>query len=302
MTTSAYDSDLLAAGDGHPLSPEALIALATEPDILRIGMLADDSRRRRRGRQVTYAFVATVPMSDTPGTAQPAAMAEVAPEAVELRLTGSPDSVAGAVDAVRAATSVAAGRTVSGFSLRQLVELAGMEGLLPLLQALREAGLTRVAEVPVDTLEAPEQALEALGAAGFREARLTLDRARAGQGRADAVLLARRLCARFPFITAVAPLPMLLNAFRPTTGYEDVRAVALARLALPAGIAVQVDWLRYGPKLAQVALMFGADDLDNVPPVTAGVEGPRRGTVVELRRNIEAAGFEPVARQGPLAP
>jgi 2-iminoacetate synthase ThiH len=40
--------------------------------------------------------------------------------------------------------------------------------------------------------------------------------------------------------------------------------VAIARLAAPEVPTVQVDWLRYGPKLAQVALTFGCDDLDGV--------------------------------------
>ena len=33
-------------------------------------------------------------------------------------------------------------------------------------------------------------------------------------------------------IEVLNPLPMVLNAFRPTTGYDDVKMVALARLAV----------------------------------------------------------------------
>jgi 2-iminoacetate synthase ThiH len=59
-----------------------------------------------------------------------------------------------------------------------------------------------------------------------------------------------------------------------------------------------VDWLLYGPKLAQVALTFGADDFDGVPAETGSVNllGPRRTTLEDVRRNIRAAALTPVAR------
>ena len=77
-----------------------------------------------------------------------------------------------------------------------------------------------------------------------------------------------------------------------------MKAVALARLAAPNVPSIQIDWLRYGPKLAQVALTFGADDLDNVTasdelPTGAGVRRSKK-----VRRGIEAAGFLPMERDG----
>ena len=103
---------------------------------------------------------------------------------------------------------------------------------------------------------------------------------------------------RFGSIESINPLPLSLSAFKPTTGYEDVKAVAIARLAAPQVPHIQVDWLRYGPKLAQVALTFGADDVDGVSASDAAPEGRRRAPIEEIRRNIEAAGFEPVERGG----
>ena len=61
---------------------------------------------------------------------------------------------------------------------------------------------------------------------------------------------------------------------------------------------IQVDWLRYGPKLAQVALTFGADDLDEVSPSDESPDGRRRAPIEEVRRNIEAAGFVAAERDG----
>ena len=62
--------------------------------------------------------------------------------------------------------------------------------------------------------------------------------------------------------------------------------------------SIQVDWTLYGPKLAQVALTVGADDVDGVSPVDDMSEGRRRAPLEEIRRNIRAAGLEPVERNG----
>ena len=102
----------------------------------------------------------------------------------------------------------------------------------------------------------------------------------------------------YPAIQSINPLPTILDSLRPTTGYEDVKSVALARLAAPNIPDVQVDWLRYGPKLAQVALTFGANDVDNVQASDEAPDGRRRAPLEEVRRNIQAAGFEPAERDG----
>ena len=78
-----------------------------------------------------------------------------------------------------------------------------------------------------------------------------------------------------------------------------MKAVALARLLLDVP-HVQVDWSRHGPKLAQVALTFGADDVDGVSPIDDVAEGRRRAPLEEIRRNNPAASFEPVERNGRL--
>ena len=82
------------------------------------------------------------------------------------------------------------------------------------------------------------------------------------------------------------------------TGYDDVRHVALARIIVHNVPSIQVDWSRYGPKLAQVALTVGADDVDAVSAQGETTEGRRRAPLEEIRRNIRAAGQEPVERNG----
>jgi aminodeoxyfutalosine synthase len=84
----------------------------------------------------------------------------------------------------------------------------------------------------------------------------------------------------------------------PTTGYEDVKRVALARIVVDNVPSIQVDWNLYGPKLAQVALTVGADDVDAVSAEEETGQGWRRAPLEEIRRNIRAAGQEPVERNG----
>jgi len=101
---------------------------------------------------------------------------------------------------------------------------------------------------------------------------------------------------------AFAPLPRIIDPSAPSTGYEDVRQVALARLLADNIESIQVDWALYGPKLAQVALSFGADDIDRVSPADRPELGPRRATLEEILRNIRAASLEPVQRDGRFVP
>jgi aminodeoxyfutalosine synthase len=93
-----------------------------------------------------------------------------------------------------------------------------------------------------------------------------------------------------------APLPRTLNLSQPTTGYEDVKRIALSRLLAEGVDTIQVDWALYGPKLAQVALTFGANDLDSVSAIEDQAKGPRRTPAEEVQRSIRSAGFEPVVR------
>lgn len=285
-----YDTFASRVAKGVPLTRPEIESLAASTDILGVGMLADEVRRRSHGTRVTFVRVAACPF-DRP-------LAELVPlTAREVRLVGVPSSVEVAVTAVRSARAVAGTRLLSGFSLVDLQGLAQGGSLTQVLRRLSGEGLEMLAEVPVDKLAAPEAALDAAVSAGFARIRLTMTRPPAGE-RVRALMQAVELAGRCPAVQAISPLPMSLGAFRPTTGYDDVKIVALARLAAPAGIRIQVDWQRYGPKLAQVALTFGADDLDNIAPSDEAPDGRRRAPLEEVRRNIEAAGFTPAERDG----
>jgi aminodeoxyfutalosine synthase len=103
-------------------------------------------------------------------------------------------------------------------------------------------------------------------------------------------------------IRTFAPLPRRINPAVPTTGYDDVKRVALARVIVDNIASIQVDWSLYGPKLAQVALTVGADDVDAVSAEDDLTEGRRRAPLEDIRRNIRAASQEPVERTGRFDP
>jgi hypothetical protein len=291
-TTDAIDAALERIEAGEPLPREALGDLAASPDILAAGMLADAQKRVAHGRQVTYLRLAE---RDVAGTA-----AEIEPAAGELRLTGSPATVDDAVAAIESARALVGERTLSGFSWSDVVRLAGLQGqpIEVVLKTLRAGGLDALGEIAIDEVASLDDALGPLAAAGFVDVRLHVHKAGPAADRVALWLRVGEAQASFGTIASISPLPSVLSAFKPTTGYDDVKAVALARLAAPGVPHVQVDWSRYGPKLAQVALTFGADDIEGVSPSDDAPLGRRRAPVEEIRRNIEAAGFEPVERTG----
>jgi aminodeoxyfutalosine synthase len=295
MTDAANFESLMArVNAGDRLTAAELADLASTPDILSLGMLADGVRRRLHDTRVTYLRVATCAF------AEPFAE-KVLPVAREVRLTGVPDSLALAVTAVVQAKAVAGDRALSGFSWSVIETLSKNDGSVSrVLEELHNAGLEALAQLSLDEMPNPTAAIERVVAAGFDGLRLTIDRAPAAE-RAKLFLLASELQQRLQCIRAIGPLPLSLHAFRPTTGYDDVKMVAIARLAAPNIETVQVDWTRYGPKLAQVALTFGADDLDAVGQCDDAPDGRRRAPLEEVRRNIEAAGFRPTERDGRFA-
>jgi hypothetical protein len=290
-TPVPFDQQLDRIAAGESPSPDTIRELATAPDILPLGMCADAARRHLHGAKATYVRVAMCGFDGSFADGVPVAAGEV-------RIGGHPPSLDVAESAVHAANAVAARRMVSGLSWTDVVRYAeNSQGIPRVLRTLRDAGLDSLAELPVDAIEDPDHVIGALKDAGFERLRLTVDTLAATQ-RIDSFIRVAEWQARFDCIAAVNPLPMSLNAFRPTTGYEDVKMVAVARLALMNVPHIQVDWQRYGPKLAQVALTFGADDVDAVSASDDAAEGRRRAPLEEIRRNIQAAGFEPVERDG----
>jgi aminodeoxyfutalosine synthase len=98
-----------------------------------------------------------------------------------------------------------------------------------------------------------------------------------------------------------------------TTGSDDLRHIATSRLVLDNIPHIKAYWVMITPKLAQVALRFGADDLDGTVVEEkiyhmAGAATTQQLTRAELERIVRLAGFVPVERDtlynpiGPLGP
>ena len=124
--------------------------------------------------------------------------------------------------------------------------------------------------------------------------------------RVDHLLRLRALQDEAPGFNAFIPLAYhpennYLGLEHHTTGSEDLRQIATARLVLDNVPHVKAYWVMVTPKLAQVALRFGADDLDGtVVEETiyhmAGAETAQQLTRGELERLVREAGFRPVER------
>lgn len=256
-------------------------------DILSLGMLADEVRRARVGDTVSYIKVLELQgaSQDAPRQAGSA----------EIRITSLPATVDEAEALVAEARMLAGPQLLTGFSLADIADRHWGK-LVDILKRLKRAGLDAIAEAPVDQLHDAEDALRACEAAGLPVRCLSLQSPIEGDGRSSWLIHMRDLVTKFPAIDTVNPLSREQSIAVPTTGYEDVRAVALARLVLSSVKTIQVDWAQYGPKLAQVALTFGANDLDRVSTVDDESLGHRRTSVEDVKRNITAAGFTPVER------
>jgi len=85
------------------------------------------------------------------------------------------------------------------------------------------------------------------------------------------------------------------------SAHMDLRTVAVSRLMLDNFDHIKAYWIMLGEQTAQIALSFGADDLDGTVVHEliyhdAGAQTPEGLTVAELHHLIREAGCEPVER------
>lgn len=100
---------------------------------------------------------------------------------------------------------------------------------------------------------------------------------------------------------AFHPANTPLEHISPTTGFDDIKNIAISRLLLDNIAHIKAYWIMMTPRIAQIAQRFGADDLDGTVVEEkiyhdAGAttsQGMRRG---ELLRLIRMAGREPIER------
>jgi hypothetical protein len=222
----------------------------------------------------------------------------------EVRIVGCSDSIDNVVQNVLRIASLSNQVPVTGFRLEDLVSLCAHEPgrFERLLSNLKQSGLARVAEVSIDS------DIDVIWIERCVRMGLPINTAVIQDSVLPSEVVANRIKGwnREYGIKAFSPLPMNLS-LEPTTGYKDVHRVALARVLVDNIPSIQVDWRLYGPKLAQVALAFGANDVDRVSPFDTLEDGRRRGPLEEINKNIQAASLEPVQRNchfeiTPIAP
>jgi len=116
----------------------------------------------------------------------------------------------------------------------------------------------------------------------------------------------RELEDQAPGFQSFIPLPFLpdntkLSHIKRTSAIDDLKTMAIARLMLDNIDHIKAFWIMLGIPLAQIALEFGADDLDGTIVEerimhSAGArteKGIDKGTIIEL---IRESGYTPVER------
>lgn len=287
MDLSRFDSiaEKLLAGEG--LSELDISELSSTTNLLRLGALADERRRRESGTRVTFVRVLEVALNEKRDNQK------IPDTAGEVRIIGCPDSIDNAVLEVQRIVSLSGQVPVTGFRLEDLVSLCANEPdrFERLLLNLKRSGLAGLSEVSVDSQ------IDVIWIERCVEAGIPINSAVIQDTELPADVAANRIKGwnHNYGIQVFSPLPKKLK-LEPTTGYKDLHRVALARVLVDNIPSIQIDWRLYGPKLAQVALAFGANDLDRVSPFDTLENGRRRSPLEEIKQNILAASLKPVQR------
>jgi aminodeoxyfutalosine synthase len=100
---------------------------------------------------------------------------------------------------------------------------------------------------------------------------------------------------------AFHPENTALQHIAKTTGFADIKNIAVARLMLDNIPHIKAYWVMMTPRIAQIALRFGADDIDGTiveeriyhDAGATTTQGLRRGELLQL---IRKAGREPMER------
>ncbi len=100
---------------------------------------------------------------------------------------------------------------------------------------------------------------------------------------------------------AFHPANTALSHLPGSTGFDDLRAIAVSRLLLDNFDHIKAYWIMLTPRIAQIALRFGADDMDGTVVEEkiyhdAGAKTAEFTPRSELERLIRAAGRTPVER------
>jgi len=228
------------------------------------------------------------------------------------------------VDLVREVKKVRPESVIKAFTAVEVAHLAHNERLSvsEVLQALKEAGVQALpgggAEVfsnRVRQLLCPEklnsdgwlQVAKKAHLMGMRSnATLLYGHVETAAERVDHMLALREAQDETGGFITFIPLAFQtgntnVSGVQPRTGFTDLKTIAVSRLLLDNFAHIKAYWIMLGVKMAQIALHFGADDLDGTVMEErighmAGAQSAEALTPNELQGLIRAAGREPVER------
>jgi aminodeoxyfutalosine synthase len=230
------------------------------------------------------------------------------------------------LEMLRVVRSVSASLHIKAFTAVEIDYLASLAGLSigDVLQRLRDAGLGSLpgggAEIFSERIReqlCPEKisgerwlaVMEEAHGLGLRSnATMLYGHLESYRDRVDHMRLLRNLQDRTHGFQAFVPLAfqpentrMQLDRQAGTTGVDDLKTMAVARLYLDNFEHIKAYWVMLGEKTAQVALAFGVNDLDGTVIEEqighdAGAASPQFLCREDILRLIRKAGKQPVER------
>lgn len=264
----------------QPLDLADVTSLYDSKDILAVGWLANFVRERRHGNR-TLAVASEI-VDSSKGT--------------HFAVIGESDKVLRKVEELRAGHPQA---HIAALTVEQLVtkigwfktlKASGADGLLGDGIELFASNARQAVWNTVSTFQQRSEAREAAMAAGLEVPLYLVQRHASAEQQATELLSFRERAAdSFAAISYPADLSTSLD-LATTTGMQELKHVAVARLALHNVEHIRGYWQMLGGKLAQIALRFGASEIDGTS-LDADVNPHQRRS--ELLREIEVAGREP---------
>lgn len=126
------------------------------------------------------------------------------------------------------------------------------------------------------------------------------------EDRIDHLILLRELQDKHPGFQSFIPLPFLpenthLTDIKRTTAVDDIKTLAISRLMLDNIDHIKAFWIMLGIEVAQLALHFGADDIDGTITEerimhAAGASTQKGIAKEDIIRLIKEAGYIPTER------
>lgn len=272
---------------GSALNGEDVAALYASKDVLAIGWLANFVRERAHGNSTNY--VVNTILADAAASNSTEVM--VLERSFDATLHSAAQACREHPQASVSAMTVEelASQPIPSDAARQLRE-SGVHSLIGggaevFMPSVRQR-LWRTSTSWQRRAEAREAAFQA----GLRVPLYVVERGGSAEEHAAELLsLADRKSDSFATLS-FDPSETTSVSIPTTTGMQEMKQVAIARLVLPNTEHIRVYWQMLGGKLAQIALRFGASEVDgtaldpNVNP-----EFRRR----EVSREIAVAGREP---------